>query len=444
MKNVLSIIAVVSFVLYLFAPSVYSWSYCAICAFVFITSAIVGVLPTLKQEPLNFGLFFSLTLFACTYVFPLYIYPFDTTYSLFQFGYDPNVITKCTALATLAHSMYWLGVSNAANKHYTHFLVDNIIIGDGIVSFLSKFVLILFIGFIVVGGLDYYTDRYLDGNMSANATFVYLNVLFSTIAVTLACMLLYVNKTSLYFRVCLLLGVIIVVILSTGSRTLPMYLLLPMAYVYQKRYHVSLLRMGLLGSVLLVAFIAIGQLRHEIITIDSISSYSLSSSNFGYWDNLTDFIVCNRNLYDIYSSVDTNGILWGKNYLGSILSTIPFSQGIVSTLFKIPTHELDSAYFCTYHVFGAKAPLGLGTHIVGDVYLASGLLGVVILFYFLGSFITKLKNGAIATGNNFMYIAYLYMLSYSIFFCRGSFFGAVKGIIWSAVVIYLYNKFNKR
>ena len=60
--------------------------------------------------------------------------------------------------------------------------------------------------------------------------------------------------------------------------------------------------------------------------------------------------------------------------------------------------------------------------------------------YTLGYFITKLRNGIIVTGSHFMYIAYLYMLSYSVFFCRGSFFGAFKGIIWSALAFYLVNK----
>ena len=61
--------------------------------------------------------------------------------------------------------------------------------------------------------------------------------------------------------------------------------------------------------------------------------------------------------------------------------------------------------------------------------------------YTLGYFITKLRNGIIVTGSHFMYIAYLYMLSYSVFFCRGSFFCAFKGIIWSALAFYLVNKF---
>lgn len=423
----------------------YSWTYCAVCAVVYGVNAVMGFAPGFRKEPISFSLFFSLTVFICSFVFPLIIYPIDNSYSLFQFGYNHDVITKCTALVTLAHSVYWYGVTMAGTRCYNNFIVERLDVNDGMINSLTKLVVILFVAFLFLGGLEFYTDRYLHGNMSTNIAFQYLNVLFSTFAVTLSCMMLFAEKTSIYIKSFFVLSIISVIILSTGSRTLPMYLILPLAYVYQKRYNVSLLKLGMIGFVVLFAFVAIGHLRHEVITASALSSYDIKSSEMGYWDNLIDFIVCNRNLYDIYSYVDSDGILWGKNFLGSILSVVPFAQGIVSSVFGIPTYQLDSAYFSTYQVFGSQASLGLGTHVVGDVYLATGLLGVVVLFYLLGYFITKLRNGALALGNHFMYISYLYMLSYSVFFCRGSFFGAVKGILWSAIALYLLNKYyNKK
>ena len=439
-KSISLLLVFISFVLYFSAPMSYSWSYCAVCAGVYIANAVIGLMSSFRNEPLSFGLFFSLAIFCCSYVFPLVIYPLDENYSLFQFGYNPTVITKCTALTCLAHSLYWFGVTNAKKRHYKYLLIKKLTIDDRMIEIISFFVVFLFIGFLLLGGLSYYTDRYLEGNMSTNLGFQYLNVLFSTLAVTFSCMLLYADKTSTYLKDCVILGIISIVILSTGSRTLPMYLIIPMAYVYQKRYNVGTIKLAALCFIMLFVFVAIGRLRSEGINVEAISSYSGTSSEFGYWDNMLDFIVCNRNLYDIYSAVDNEGILWGKNFLGSLLSVIPFAQSLVSSLFNIPSYQLDSAYFCTYKVFGENAPLGLGTHVVGDVYLAFGLIGVIVLFYMLGYFITKLRNGILFTGSHFMYIAYLYMLSYSVFFCRGSFFGAFKGIIWSALVLYLVNK----
>lgn len=439
-------LVVLSLLLYFVAPMSYSWAYCAICAGVYIVSSILGLIPTIRKEPLSFSLFFSLAVFICTFVFPLFVYPLEHSFSLFSFGYDPNVISKSSAMVTLAHSVYWLGVKNATNKYYSHFIVDNIIIEDKTIEAFTKLVFVMFIGFIALGGMTYYTNRYLDSIMSTNMSFQYWNLIFTVISVALACMLLYANKTKTYLRACIVLGIITVVILSTGSRTLPMYILLPMVYVYQRRYNVTILRMLAICMLLLFVFVAIGQLRHDVITVKSLTSFNAASSNLGYLDNMTDFIVSSRDLYDIYSYVENNGILWGKNFLSSLLSVIPFAQGFVSVVFGIPSYQMDSAYFCTYQVFGSQPPLGLGTHVVGDVYLATGLIGVIFMFYFLGVFVTKLKNGAVVSGNNFMYISYLYILSYSVFFCRGSFFGAVKGILWTAVALYLINRnvYNRR
>lgn len=439
-KTICILIAIVSLILYMATTPGYSWMFCAICATLYVFNSVVCVIPEIRKRPINFSLVFSLSLFATSFLFPIFVYPIDPSFSLFSFGYDASVINKCTALATLAHSIYWLGHVNNANKAYNKFIMKNIVIDDKMISVFNKLVIILFIAFLFLGGLQYYTDRYLEGNMSMNISFQYLNVLFQTIAITLACMLYYAEKRSVFFRSCVTLGVICVLILATGSRTLPMYIILVLAYVYQKRYNASLVRMSLIGGGALLLFVIIGQLRNEVISLDQITSYRIQKSELGYFDSFIDFIVCNRNLYDMYSYVDSDGILWGKNFLGSILSIVPFAQGIVSNLLGIPTYQLDSAYFCTYQIFGSQASLGLGTHVVGDVYLASGLIGVICLFYFLGSFVAKLRNGMI-TNSHLMTLSYLYMLSYSIFICRGSFFGTAKGIIWMLVAIYIVNKF---
>ena len=430
---------IISSLLYLFAPISYSWEYCVICAVIYIFNACYGIVPKIKDDPINFDVFFSGTIFLCSFVFPIVVYPIDDTYSLFSFGYDPHVITKCTALVVLAHSMYWFGVSKGAKRYYEKVLVSNIQIDDKIVSKLANIVLVLFVLFISLGGLSYFTDRYLDGNMSTIMSFQYLKVLFSTLAVLLSCSCLYATDRNVVFRSVIILFVICVTILSTGSRTLPMYIMLPLFYIVQKKYNLSLLTMvGALVAFLCV-FIVIGKIRTEFITIDAISSFEYSESEYGFFDNFIDFIVCNRNLYDIYSDVSEKGILYGKSFLAQILSVVPLAQGFVSSLFNIPKHELDSAYYCTYKVFGDQSTIGLGTHVVGDVYLATGIIGVIILFYGLGYFITKVRNGAIVKGDKFMSIIYLYMLSYSVFFCRGSFFGTVKGIIWSAFILYIFN-----
>lgn len=436
--------AIASLLIYVFAPMEYSWDYCCLCSVVYILNAVVGLLHAIKKSFVSFELFFTVALFLCSYLFPLVVYQIDDSFSLFSWGYNPRVITKCTALVNVAYSFYWLGAYNSRNKCYKNFIADRVVIDNHTVNIASNIVLCLFILCVALGGLEYYTDRYTRGEMSSNTSFSYVNLIFSTFAVLLACSLYFSSTKKTLVKVTVILLTISVVILFTGSRTLPMYVLLPLLFCFQEKYDISAVKMGIGFFAMLVFFIIIGQVRHSVITVDSITSFQMSESSIGVYENFIDFIVNNRNLYDIYDSVNKDGYLYGKNFLSSILSVVPFLQGAVSNVFNIPQWQMDSAYFCTYKVFGNNPPLGLGSHIVGDVYLAAGIPGVIILFYLLGVFVTKVKNGAEMYNNAFLYVTYAIMVSYSVFMCRGSFFGAVRGILWSALILVIMSSFRRR
>lgn len=436
------VIALLSVILYIYAPYSYSWSYCALCAVIYIINATIGLIPVMKKNLICFSFFFSLTLFFCSFLFPLVIYPVDRSYSLFSFGYNANVITKCTALVLFAHSIYWVGHVRGANLVFSKFFFSNAQITDKTINKFTILVSFAFVAFISLGGLTYFTDRYIGGVMSINLAFQYLNVFFSTIVVTLACMLVYAKKKATFLMACVILGVITITILNTGSRTIPLYIILPLLYVVKNRFKLSTLTLVWIMLVILVAFASIGIIRNQEITIDSLLTFDSSTKQFGYIENLSDFIINNRNLYAIYDYVENNDILYGVNFLGALLSTIPFAQSFVSGFFGIPAYEFSSDTFCTHLVFGANPPLGLGTHVVGDVYLATGIIGLIVLFYFLGFFMSKLSNSIKYNRCHFMQITYLFILSYSIFMCRGSFLGPIKGIIWAGFFIYLINRFT--
>jgi oligosaccharide repeat unit polymerase len=436
--------AIASLLIYILAPMEYSWGYCCLCSVVYILNAIIGLLPSIKKGLISFELIFTVALFLCSYLFPLVVYQVDSAYSLFSFGYNHQVITKCTALVNVAYSFYWLGAYVSRNKYYKNFIADRVFIDNHTINVTANIVLFLFIICVALGGLEYYTDRYVGGNMSTNTSFSYVNLIFSTFAVLLSCSLYFASTKKTFLKATIILLAICVIILFTGSRTLPMYVLLPLLFCFQKKYDISAAKMGVGLLALMAIFIIIGQVRHSVITLDSIASFQSSQSSIGVYDNFIDFIVNNRNLYDIYESVEQDGYLYGKNFLSSILSVIPFSQGIISNVFNIPYWQMDSAYFCTYKVLGNNPSLGLGTHVVGDVYLAAGVPGVIILFYLLGVFVTKIKNGAEMRNNAFLYVTYAFMVSYAVFMCRGSFFGPVRGILWSALILAVMNSFRRR
>lgn len=104
-----------------------------------------------------------------------------------------------------------------------------------------------------------------------------------------------------------------------------------------------------------------------------------TESSVGFWGAFLDLIVNNRNLYDAYSLVHTNGIV-PTVLIGPILAAIPMGQSLFCLLTGTPDNEMRSSLYITIEHFGSNPPIGLGTNIVGDVYIGGGIIAVIILF----------------------------------------------------------------
>ena len=167
------------------------------------------------------------------------------------------------------------------------------------------------------------------------------------------------------------------------------------------------------------------------------------TENQDWYQYTRDLIVNNRNLYVIYDYVDKNGILWGISFLGPLLSVIPFLQSLVANALGIPYYLLASPAFTTYLEFGDYPPLGLGSNIVADVYLAFGLFGVLISFYLLGRFIVYSRM-QMWKGKIYYMIVYYIMSAGAIYMCRDTFLHSFKTIVWAIALIYIISKLSRR
>ena len=159
----------------------------------------------------------------------------------------------------------------------------------------------------------------------------------------------------------------------------------------------------------------------------------LESSEFGVLGYFSDLFVNNRNLYVFYDFVEQESYTYGLTMVSGILSPIPFAQKLFVEITGIPYHFLGSADLSTFLEFGNQPPLGLGTNIVGDFYLAFGIIGVFILFSLLGRFVVfvreKMKNGS------YMYaIVYLAIASDAIYLCRASYLDPLKIVVWTLLL----------
>ena len=368
-----------------------------------------------RVEFFGFNLLFTLSFFACCYIFPIFVYPIAPMYSLFEFGYDPNVISKCTALASVAYSCYVCGLLKnikgvvkyrAENQNEILQIVDSYV--DS--KIIYRIALLIFVLFLLSGGYYYLDKQYSEGIMGGGGVVAYLYALVSVIPV----MLTYVLNCDFSKKYVLISLFFVFLLLSTGSRTFPLALLLGAFYVYSSKHRVS--------NILTIILLIVGLLIMSFIGSTRGGQESVGmNTDVGYWNVFLDLIVNNRNLYDAYSLVESKGIV-PTVFLGPILAALPMSQSFFVALTGVPEHTMTSASYFTVETFGSNPPFGLGTNIVGDVFLGGGLIAVIILFYLLGYLVTKALYMIHVKKNLTWYIFYLALVTSGIYICRGAFF----------------------
>ena len=230
-------------------------------------------------------------------------------------------------------------------------------------------------------------------------------------------------------------------LLFVGSRTVPLSVLMVIFYWLSKKYRLSAssIIIALAGGILLMYIV--GQLRVSGISSDSLSNLSdVSESDIGMLDALSDLIGVNRNNYLAYYYVKNNSITYGLTWVGNMLAAVPFAANIFCAITGVQPYALGTASFLTYQEFGKNPPMGVGSNIVADVYLAFGFIGVVVLFYLFGRLVTKARNKAFKEGSLKWSLILMFLVSDAVFINRGMILEIFRPIIWSYLIIMFVKK----
>lgn len=435
MKRTLSvIILLLSCISYFEAPKEYSFDYCLWMHNLFLVTALIVFVCDVKNEKVGFNLLFTVSFFFTNFVYPVYIYPIDPQYSLFQFPFNEHVITKCTALAQIAYSAYSCGYLWKLELKQMRVNVSiPFKISNKKVRQFEYFIVVFVVVFIIAGGLEYFEDRYIRSEMSSNMIVQYMMLFFVPIVILFASMIFVCKENSQRRSIYLLLFFISMLLLSSGTRTIPLIIFATLFIIYcqSHKVHFSFVLLCVIVGTMLMSYI--GNIRNlGVMTSVQVDE----SSQFGWLEKFSDLFICNRSLYVFYDFVETRTYTYGVSMISCLLSPIPFAQSTFQNMTGIPYYMLNSPDFSTFLQFGKNPPLGLGTNIVGDVYLAFGLVGCVVLFFFLGWFIVYIRKHMWA--GSFMYtIVYLVIASDAIYMCRAAYFDAFKAILWALILAWI-------
>lgn len=454
MKAVLYIIILLS---YIFAPREYSWSFCVCMLAIFCFIFLKIIVKTRNYKIFSYATLFFATLFFVNFAYPVFIYPTDPTFILqFRYSFSPEYINRGTVLCVVAFAAFAEGFSR--DRKIIHGREYSININA--YNFFLALACLVFLYNVYIIYPQIGTVIYGDAKLPFQGGAL-LNLLL--------CVLLtinsYRNGRSIYdhplhflkvnWFILLLAALYSILILMLGSREYALTLFLLVAFVFSN--FVRPIRLKTLLPLLLIGVISM----YYVSQIRNASGETYASSGLlknrdyqdsrvsGYWNMFTDLMVNNRNLYVgmQYVDDDNRGYTYGYHYIPTLFAPVPFLPDFVSRTFlgepavKFTSQEMLTDYTRT-DLGHSDLDYELGSNCVVDVYMAFGVIGVIVLFGLLGYGIRFLEQNS--PGNIKYACLYIILFTSVVFFCRGSFFGFYRNLIWAYLICSVILRVNRR
>lgn len=187
-------------------------------------------------------------------------------------------------------------------------------------------------------------------------------------------------------------------LLYVGSRSDVIFLLFIVLMLvngyYQTVKFKVLLPMMVVGLVLM-GFLMITRVSNysllDVSLVDSVSYgfKTITESPNILWMLLTDFVVNAKTLYESVDYVNVNGYLYGITYIPYLFIFLPMGGSFFTTfLTGLPIDEINSGVILSYF---SGSTYGLGTNLIGDLYVNLSIVGVCVVMFLLGTLITRLE-----------------------------------------------------
>lgn len=429
-----------SLILYVSSPASYNYIFCLTILIFFVLQNIIYFVLT-KRSLVSFEFFFMFAFAGVNLIYPVFYFPTNPTFNVFELYFNYDIISKATSIAYLGYSCYMLGLSlkfeyQDDTIEISHNILSNNFFRNTLIVFLTLSIsYIASVGSDFFNGYSWYVD---EQNHSPITSFMEFSAILFT-------MFIFRNKSKIkqYIYVFIILSFTAIYLLS-GSRNIPVELLI----ILFVSYNINVKKIS--NSVFLL-FIIIGLFTLSVITIirsEGILNYLLEGqsiqveSNSNMLDFAADLIINNRNLYVLVDYADTNGITYGVTMLSGVLGLVPYLGSFVSEKFNIPLDLMFTPGFNTYLEFGHGSQYGLGGNMVADVYLSFGIFGVVIAFFAFGLFasfiISRYKYNVKA------YIVYFILAGTSVYINRESYLLPFRTIVYTLIMFWLLNTLSKK
>lgn len=437
-KGVLFLLLAISVSLYIYAPNEYSLPYCIYCFAIYVVAAIILLSNNIKSysSAFLFEVFFSFSYLFVNYVYPVFIYGIDPYFSLFARGFNENIMTKCTALASIGFVSYSIGQFKDGK------FLNNQTTGNRFwlspVGFIDITILALLLISFLIPNLTALRSGYtMEGS---GGGFFFIFALFY-IYKYFACS---IGKTKPFVKIVLwgLIGLYVILNFLLGNRGEPLYLCVAILYCYHVYVHkISLAKFSVIAAIGLFVFYFVGVTRISSSQL-GVQSRSERINDWEAEDNVlryaNELIINNRSLFVLVDYAAEKGYSYGITWSANFFSMVPYGQSFALKVLGIPKKDFSSTHLTTYIEFGEGGPdaFGLGTNLIGDIYLSFGMIGVLVLMFLFGKMIRTIYE---KSRNRYSYYQILYMIFIvlSVYYTRASLFSPMQMVAWTYVLSYL-------
>lgn len=428
-----------SLVLYFTSPDDYNFNFCLLCMIIYLSEVVIVVGREIKQGNfLTFNLVFFFSFFWTSFAYPVFVYGTSAGYLNKMVDYiDWSTLSHSTSLCLLFASTYLMAYGKPAEIKGVY-LANSFRVTHGRCNTLLKIVFILHVlqmfANLLSSGFNY--EVFSSINLPLWDIY-YILLIYSLIEQSKyelpKCGLKWFFLTNKFALASA--GFLILLLLVFGDRGPALRLLLICCYVYNCYYRkLKISQITIAGCLGLALMFLIRQTRTDV------SLFQLDKGSIEQAFNIGDrLIYIFADLYGIsmelniaYDYAQHHALFHPERILVMPLSCIPYLPTIVLGLFGLTIDDFNTGAELNRQM--AAYDPHFGTHIVGDLYMSTGVVGVVAFAFLLGLLVKTCAKKR--KSNEMSAVAYAMLFAVSLYLPRDSVFSLARPIAFSFFLLY--------
>ena len=440
------ILLILSLVIYWQAPLKYDWNICFWCMMLYFLQCYLLLRDDFKNKNyITFNSIFLFSFFWVSFAYPVFIYETVNGYlGVVSQHINWDVLSKVTSLALVFINCYSIGYSKRKTRTYSNLSFNGL---QGASVFVRQGLIISFLLIMLNAAYSLHTQGIDNAGVETNLFLFDIFNTFMVLACYSACNKTGANKigtkvfVKTFWNVLVVTVIFVLVFLVIGDRGPMIRISLIVFYFFSIKTEVSFKKLILVGFAAIFVMFFVRQTRSfedTSLIRNGISALSLDSNLFNFKESglivmFSDLYGIERELCAGYDYVMRFGYVHPEKILIVPTYAIPFLPSIILGLFGMTTDDYSMGAVLNDYLSDYNPHFG--NHIVVDLYMCSGIIGVVVFGLLFGVLSGVLYQKR--TKNIYYTVCYAVLFSLAVYLPRDSVFSLIRPLSLCIIVTFL-------